>query len=98
MAEPFEVRAIARHIPISTQKVRLVVDEVRGKDAQIALDTLRFMPNKAAEPVYKLIKSAVANASQNFGLDVDDLVVRRIFADAPPVSSLWRPFWQPWPV
>jgi large subunit ribosomal protein L22 len=88
MAEPFEVRAIARHIPISTQKVRLVVDEVRGKDAQIALDTLRFMPNKAAEPVYKLIKSAVANASQNFGLDVDDLVVRRIFADEGPRHRL----------
>jgi large subunit ribosomal protein L22 len=88
MAEPFEVRAIARHIPMSTQKVRLVVDEVRGKDAQKALDILRFMPNKAAEPVYKLIKSAVANANQNFGLEVDDLVVSRIFADEGPRHRL----------
>ena len=88
MAEPFEVRAIARHIAISTQKVRLVVDEVRGKDAQKALDILRFMPNKAAEPVFKLIKSAVANANQNFGLDVDDLVVSRIYADEGPRHRL----------
>ena len=88
MAEPFEVRAIARHIPISSQKVRLVVDEVRGKGAQAALNILRFMPNKAAEPVFKLIKSAIANANQNFGLEVDDLVVSRIFADEGPRHRL----------
>lgn len=84
MAEAFEVRAVSRHIPISTRKVRLVVDAVRGKDAQDALDTLRFMPQRAAEPVYKLISSAVANAEENYGLEVDELFVSRIFADEGP--------------
>ncbi len=84
MAEVFEVRAIAKHIPISTQKVRLVVNAVRGMGAEQALDTLRFMPQRAAEPVFKLIQSAVANAEENFGLEIDELVVHRIFADEGP--------------
>jgi large subunit ribosomal protein L22 len=91
MAEPFEVKAVARHIAISPQKVRLVVDAVRGKKAQKALDTLRYMPQKAAEPVYKLIQSAVANAEQNFGLEIDELIVHRIFADEGPRHRL-RPY------
>ena len=84
MAELFEVRAVAKHIPISAQKVRLVVDAVRGMGAEDALDRLRFMPQRAAEPVFKLIQSAVANAEENFGLEVDELVVHRIFADEGP--------------
>jgi large subunit ribosomal protein L22 len=88
MAEAFEVKAIARHIPISPQKVRLVLDAVRNKGAQAALNTLRFLPNRAAEPVFKLIQSAVANAEQNFGLEVDELVVRRIYADEGPRHRL----------
>ncbi len=84
MAEVFEVRAVAKHIPISTQKVRLVVNAVRGKGAEEALDTLRFMPQRAAEPVFKLIQSAVANAEENFGLEIDELVVHRIYADEGP--------------
>ena len=88
MAEAFEVKAVARHIPISVQKVRLVVDIVRGKGADEALDTLRFLPNRAAEPVYKLIQSAVANAEQNYGLEIDELFVSRIFADKGPQRRL----------
>lgn len=84
MAEVFEVRAVAKHIPISTQKVRLVVNAVRGMSAEKALDTLRFMPHGAAEPVYKAVQSAVANAEENFGLEIDELVVHRIFADEGP--------------
>lgn len=84
MAEVFEVRAVAKHIPIATQKVRLVVNAVRGKGAEEALDTLRFMPQRAAEPVFKLIQSAVANAEENFGLEIDELVVHRIYADEGP--------------
>ncbi|MBE2201012.1 MAG: 50S ribosomal protein L22 [Anaerolinea sp.] len=84
MAEVFEVRAVAKHIAISTQKVRLVVNVVRGKSAGEALDTLRFMPQRAAEPVFKLIQSAVANAEENFGLEIDELVVHRIHADEGP--------------
>ncbi len=81
MADTFEVKAKVRHVQISPQKVRLVVDVVRGKDAQEALNILRFMPHKAAEPVYKLVQSAVANAEQNYGLEADELYISSIFAD-----------------
>jgi len=84
MAEAFEVTAKARYIPMTPRKVRLVVNAVRGKGAKEALDTLRFMPQRAAEPVYKLIESAVANAEQNFGLEAEELVVSRIYADEGP--------------
>ena len=84
MAEAFEVKAKARFVPISPRKVRLVVDAVRGMDADIALDKLRFMPQRAAEPVYKLIESAVANAEQNFGLEMDELYVSRILPTKAP--------------
>lgn len=84
MADLFEVKAKVRHVPISTQKVRLVVNSVRGMGADQALDTLRYMPNRAAEPVFKLIASAVANAEENYGLEVEELVVSRIYADEGP--------------
>lgn len=88
MAEAFEVKAVARYIQESPQKVRLVVDAVRGMQAQKALNTLGFMPHKAAKPVYKLIQSAVANAEQNYGLEVDELYVKSIFADDGPRRRL----------
>jgi len=84
MAEVFEVKAVTKHIGIGTRKMRLVVDAVRGLGAQEALDTLRFMPQRSAEPVYKLIESAVANAEENYGIEVDELLVSRIFADEGP--------------
>lgn len=84
MAEVFEVKAVTKHIGIGTRKIRLVVDVVRGMGAQDALDTLRFMPQGSAEPVYKLIESAVANAEENYGLEVDELLISRIFADEGP--------------
>lgn len=80
----FEVKAVVRHIPMSTQKVRLVVNAVRGMGAPQALDALRFMPQAAAEPVFKLISSAVANAEENYGLEMDELVVSEIWADEGP--------------
>ncbi len=88
MADIFEVQASARYIPISVQKARLVIDAVRGKGAEEALDILRFLPNKAAEPVYKLIASAASNAEQNFGLEIDELYVSRIYADKGPQHRL----------
>ena len=66
-----EAKAIARNIRISPQKARLVADLVRGNDVESALNTLRFMPKKAARILRKLIESAVANASQNEAIDVD---------------------------
>ena len=71
-----EVRAEVRGLPISAQKIRLVIDEVRGKDAEQALDILNFMPKKGARFVGKLIASAIANAENNHGLDMDSLYVK----------------------
>lgn len=89
--EATDIRAHARYIPISAQKARLVVDLVRGKDAISALNTLKFMPNGAAQPVFKLIASAVANAEENFGVNRDDLMIYRIFVDEAPTRK-WRRF------
>jgi large subunit ribosomal protein L22 len=86
-----DIRAYLRFLPISAQKVRLIVDLVRGKDATDALDMLRFVPNRAAQPVLKLLKSAVANAEENFGVSRDDLYVATIFADEAPTRK-WRRF------
>ncbi|HEB65246.1 MAG TPA: 50S ribosomal protein L22 [Chloroflexi bacterium] len=86
-----DIRAVARYIPISAQKARLVVDLVRGKDVQEALDILRFANRRAAKPVAKVITSAIANAEENFGLNRDDLYIHRIFADEAPTRK-WRRF------
>ena len=86
-----DIRAQLRFLSISAQKVRLVVDLVRGKDAVKALEILRFTPQAAAQPVSKLLASAVANAEENFGVSRDDLFVAKIFADEAPTRK-WRRF------
>ncbi len=86
-----DIRAYLRFLPISAQKVRLIVDLVRGKNANEALDLLRFVPNRAAQPVLKLLKSAVANAEENFGVSRDDLYVATIVADEASTRK-WRRF------
>ena len=86
-----DIHAHLRFLSISAQKVRLVVDLVRGKSANDALEMLRFVPNRAAEPVRKLLTSAVANAEENLGVSRDDLVVSTIFADEAPTRK-WRRF------
>jgi large subunit ribosomal protein L22 len=87
----FDVRAQARYVPMSAQKVRLVIDQVRGMNADAALDQLSFMMQGAAQPVFKVIRSAVANAEENFGLARDDLYIVEIFADVGPTRR-WRRF------
>jgi large subunit ribosomal protein L22 len=89
--EDFEIRAQNRHVWQAPRKVRLVVDRVRGMDAEEAMGVLRLMPQRAATPVYKLIKSAVANAENNFGMASEDLYIAEIFADEGPVRR-WRRF------
>lgn len=95
-----DIRAHARHVSISAQKVRLVINLVRGKDVLEALDTLKFVENKAAHPVSKVIASAMANAEENFGASRDDLYIYKIFADEGPTRK-WRRFgargrFKPW--
>jgi large subunit ribosomal protein L22 len=86
-----DIRATARYIPMAPQKVRLVVDLIRGRPAEEALEVLRFTPNAAARPVTKLLRSAIANAEENYGVNRGDLLVARIFADEAP-SRKWRRF------
>ena len=86
-----EVRAHLSFLSVSAQKVRLVADLVRGKNANEALETLRFVPSHAAVPVLKLLKSAVANAEENFGVSRDDMYISTIYANEAPTRK-WRRF------
>jgi large subunit ribosomal protein L22 len=86
-----DIRAQLSFLTISAQKVRLVVDMVRGKNAVQAMEILRYAPQSAAAPVGKLLASAVANAEENFGVSRDDLFVAKIFADEAPTRK-WRRF------
>ena len=86
-----DIQAHLKFLPMSAQKVRLVVDLVRGKDANDALEMLRFVNKAAALPVRKLLASAVANAEENLGISRDDLFVAQIFANEAPTRK-WRRF------
>jgi large subunit ribosomal protein L22 len=79
-----EVTAVLRYARISPQKCRLVADTVRGAPVNDALNSLKYMPKKGAKLIYKALWSAIANAQENEGLDVDDLKVARIHVDAAP--------------
>jgi large subunit ribosomal protein L22 len=86
-----EVKAVTRMVRISPLKVRLVMDVVRGKPVDQALSTLQYMPQKAAREVARTIKSAAANAENNFDLDRDALFIKRIYADQGPVLKRFMP-------
>ena len=86
-----EVKASARYIRMSPRKVRLVLGIVRGMTVAKAREQLRFMNKAAAEPVLKLINSAVANALNNFGLAEETLKVKTIVADGGPILYRYRP-------
>ena len=79
------VEARLRYARISPQKCRLVADAVRGKGVGNALATLKFMPKKGAKLVLKVLESAIANAENNLGADIDELKVSRIEVDVAPV-------------
>ncbi len=86
-----ETRAAARFIRISPRKIRLIMDQVRGKRAEEALNMLAFAPQKGARILNKLIQSAVSNAEQDTNVDVDALYIKRIYADEGPTIKRWRP-------
>ena len=79
-----EVRAIASGIRVSPRKARLVCDAVRGKDIRTAMAILQFLPQKTAPVVARTLKSAAANAENNYDLDPNALYVKFIFADDGP--------------
>lgn len=86
-----EARAVARYMRISPQKVRLIMDEVRGKKVEEAVRLLSFSPIRGARVLKKLINSAVANAEANKEIDVDTLYIKRIYADQGPIMKRFRP-------
>jgi large subunit ribosomal protein L22 len=86
-----EATAKLSFIRLSPQKARLVIDMVRGKRVQEALNILKFSPQRAAEIVAKLVSSAVANAEQKGVGDVDRLFVKTIFVDQGPVLRRFMP-------
>lgn len=85
-----EVKAKARYLPISAQKLRLVCDQVRGMDAEEAVVVLQYMPQKGATFVRKLILSALANAEENYELNRQDLMVASIQADEGPRQRRYK--------
>jgi large subunit ribosomal protein L22 len=85
------VSATARHIRISPRKVRLVTDLILGKPVEEAAAVLRFLPNAAARDVAKVLKSATANAENNFNLSADELRIVSAGADEGPTLKRGRP-------
>lgn len=89
-----EYRAILRYAPFSAKKARPVVDLVRGLSVNEALETLNYVPRRAAPALSKLIRSAVANAGQIGGVEAGELVLRRVLALVGPLKQgriRWRP-------
>ena len=83
--------AIARYVRISSRKVKIVIDLIRGKSVREAEAILQYTPKAATEPVLKLLKSAVANAENNLELNSDDLYVAEVFANQGPTLMRYRP-------
>mgnify|MGYP001005155548 CR=1 FL=1 len=86
-----EAKAVAKYIRISPRKARQVMDLIRGKDVREALAILKFTPNKGAELIEKVLKSAVSNAEHNYEMDVDSLVVSRCYVDEGPTLKRFKP-------
>ncbi|WP_067495873.1 50S ribosomal protein L22 [Actinoplanes sp. TFC3] len=84
-------RAVARHVRISPNKARRVINLVRGLPAKEALTVLQFAPQAASEQVYKVLASAIANAENNVRLDPDALLVAEAFVDEGPTLKRFRP-------
>jgi large subunit ribosomal protein L22 len=95
-ASLIEAHALARHVRMSPQKARLVMDLIRGQKAQDALHTLRFTPKRAAKHIEKVLRSAIANAERKADdagapLDVDELYVAQCFVNEGPRWKRLRP-------
>ena len=79
-----EARAYAKYVRISTRKVQIVCDLIRGQDTKTAVAILQNTPNAAAELLLKLVNSAVANAENNHSMDPDNLYVSETYANPGP--------------
>ena len=86
-----EAKAFDRYIRMSPNKVRRVLNQIRGKNYKDALMLLEFMPYRACGPVWQVIYSAAANAQNNLNIDKENLYISEAFADQGPVLRRFRP-------
>lgn len=86
-----ETRAVAKYIRITPRKVRIVLDLIRGKNVAEAFAILKFTPKAGADVVEKVLRSAVANAENNFDMDADKLFVKTAYADQGPTFKRIHP-------
>jgi len=84
-------KATAKTVRVSPRKARLVIDLIRGKQVAEAISILKFTPNKAAGIIEKVLMSAIANAENNFDLDVENLYVSEAFVNEGPTMKRFRP-------
>ena len=85
-----EVRAVSKYVRISPRKVHKVIGAVKGKPVESGIQVLKFMPQKAASMLEKIVRSAVANADHNADIDIDSLVIHNIIADQGPSLKRWK--------
>jgi len=86
-----ESKAVAKYVRIAPRKVRVVMDLIRGKNVAEAFAILKFTPKAGADVVEKVLRSAVANAENNFDMDVDKLYVKTAFVDQGPTLKRIHP-------
>ena len=84
-------KAVSKYIRISSNKVRRVLDQIRGRTYLEALMLLQFMPYRACGPIWQVLNSAATNAENNHGLNKEDLIVKTVFANQGPVLRRFRP-------
>ena len=85
-----EVKSTGKHVKVSPRKTRLVIDLIRGKEIEQALNILVLSDKAVSKTILKILKSAVANAENNFELDVDSLYVKKAFVDQGPTQKRMR--------
>ena len=86
-----EIRAVSKYVRMSPSKIRRVLRQIQGKTYSEALLLLEFMPYASCAPIIKVLRSATANARNNFGLDETKLVIKLAFADQGPTMKRFRP-------
>ena len=91
MANSQSVKAVAKYIRMSPQKVRRVLNQIRGRSYQEALMILEFLPYGAGGPIWQVVHSAAANAQHNYNLDKKKLIIDKVFANEGPKLKRIKP-------
>jgi len=86
-----EVRAVSKYVRMSPSKIRRVLRQIQGKTYSEALTLLEFMPYASCTPIIKVLRSATANAKNNFGFDEKTIIVKSAFANQGPTMKRFRP-------